>query len=94
MEEKQEKSLSESVAILTKLAKDLKSRRYLQRIDNPKKFFFYNFISGIVRGIGVAFGASIVFALILWILSKLQIVPILGDWAIVILDYIEKMRGY
>ncbi|MFH1894466.1 MAG: DUF5665 domain-containing protein [Patescibacteria group bacterium] len=94
MEEKQEKSLGESVAVLTKLVEDLRSRRYLQRIDNPKKFFFYNFISGIIRGVGVAIGASIAFALIIWILSKLQIVPVLGNWAIIILDYIEKMRGY
>jgi hypothetical protein len=94
MEEKQEKSLRESVTVLTKLVEELRSRRYLQRIDKPKRFLFYNFISGIVRGIGVALGASIVFALIIWILSKLQIVPVLGNWAIIILDYIEKVRGY
>lgn len=94
MKEKQEKSLGESVAVLTKLVEELRSRRYLQRIDKPKRFLFYNFIAGIVRGVGVAIGASIVFALIIWILSRLQIVPILGDWAIIIVDYIERARGY
>ena len=94
MRKKKEKSLKESVAVLIKLVEELRSRRYLQRIDKPKKFLFYNFIAGIIRGVGVALGASVVFGLIIWALSKLEIIPILGNWINIIIDYIEKTRGY
>lgn len=84
MEQKQENNLEESLSKLTELLKDFSSRR----------FIFRNFTAGIIRGVGFAIGATIIFALIGWILSKLQIVPILGDWAIRILEYIENVKGY
>ena len=63
-------------------------------IHNPKKFFFYNFLLGIIRGVGFAFGASLIFAFIIWMLSKLSIVPFLGDWVVNLLDYIQKTKIY
>ncbi len=94
MEKEEEKSLAESILTLTKFVKQLRSKRYLQMVDNPKKFLGYSFLLGVVRGIGFAFGASLIFAFIIWILSKLIIVPFLGDWVINILDYIQKTKVY
>jgi hypothetical protein len=62
--------------------------------DNPKKFLLYNFLGGIARGLGFAVGVSLIFALIIWTLSKLTIIPFLGDWIITLIDYIEKARIY
>jgi hypothetical protein len=62
--------------------------------DNPKKFIFYNFLAGIARGLGFAFGVTFIFALIIWFLSKLSLVPLLGDWINSILKYIESTRVY
>jgi len=93
--EKQEgKSLAESILTLTKLVEQLRSKRYLQMIDNPKRFLFYNFLSGIARGVGFAFGASLIFALIVWLLSQLTIIPFLGDWIVALLDYVQKTKVY
>jgi len=94
MKEEEEKSLTESINALVKLVDGLRSRRYLDMIDKPKKFLFYNFMSGIASGLGTAIGASIIFAAIIWLLSKIQILPILGNWAVIILDYIQKAKGY
>jgi hypothetical protein len=92
MEKDKEKSLAESVEVLAKMVDGLRSRRYLQMIDKPKKFLFYNFISGVASGLGTAFGATIIFALIIWLLSKMQLVPFLGEWVVKMLDYIQQAR--
>ena len=94
----EEKSLAESILTLTKLVKKLRSERYLQMVDNPKKFFFYNFLLSIVKGVGFALGASLIFAFLIWllsqVLSQLSIVPVLGDWIVDLLDYVQRTKGY
>lgn len=94
MKEEETKSLTESILTLTKLVKQLRSKRYLQMVDNPKKFLFFSFLSGVAKGLGLAFGASIIFALVIWLLSKLSIFPFFGDWIVNLLDYVQKTKGY
>ena len=94
MKKEEEKSLAKSIFNLTKLVKQLRSEQYLQMVDNPKKFLFYNFLSGITRGLGFAFGASIIFALFIWFLSNLITIPVLGDWVVTLLDYVQETKGY
>lgn len=93
MEDEEKKSLTESIKNLTKLVDQLRSKRYLQFVESPVKFLLYNFFSGLASGLGTAIGATIIFGLIILLLSKLQIVPIVGNWAVTILDYIHKARG-
>jgi hypothetical protein len=92
MKEKEKKTLVKSITDLTKLVKQLRSERYLQMVDNRKKFLFYNFIAGIARGVGWALGTTIIIGLILWALSQLINIPLLGDWIGKIVDYIQKTR--
>ncbi len=92
MEEKEEKTLIESITTLTELVKQLRSERYLQMVDNRKRFLFYNFIAGMARGVGWALGATVVLGLVVWIISYLINVPLLGDWIGNIIDYIQETR--
>ena len=92
MTKKQEESLVESIITLTKLVKQLRSEKYLQMIENRKKFLFYNFLSGISGGIGFVLGTTLVLGLILWILSQLITIPLFGDWLIKIINYIQENR--
>lgn len=59
-----------------------------------KKELAYSFLLGVARGVGFAFGASLIFALIIWLLSKLVIIPFFGDWIVNLLDYVQKTRAY
>lgn len=65
-----------------------------QEIDNPKKLLSWNFLSGLAKGLGFAFGMSFVFALILWILSKLTLIPFFGNLVVSILEYVQKTKAY
>jgi len=92
MEKEEEKSLTESIFDLKKLIKGLHSLKTLQIIEDTKRFFLYSFLSGVVRGVGFTIGVTVVAALIFWILSKLTIVPLLGNWIIDLLDYIQQAK--
>lgn len=92
MKKKEEKELTESIWSLTKLVKELRSKRYLQMAEHPKKIFLYSFLLGIARGVGFAIGVSIVFAFIIWLLSKMTVIPFLGDWISTLLNYVETIR--
>lgn len=41
----------------------------------------YHFLSGIFSGLGTVFGATVVLTFILYILTRLSFVPVLGDIA-------------
>jgi len=92
MNKEEEKSLKGLVLDLTKLIDQLRSKRYLQIVDDIKKFLFYSLLSGIARGAGFTIGVTIVAALIFWILSKLTVIPFFGDWIIDLLDYIQQAK--
>lgn len=96
MEQKkeEEKSLVGLIFDLKKIVRQFQARKFLQIEDNPKKFLFYNFLLGAARGLGFAIGISLIFALIVWLLSKLAVVPILGNFIGDLLDYLEKTRVY
>lgn len=87
MEKKQEKELTKAILDLTKLVKQLRSQRYLQMVDNPRKFLFYNFLSGLASGVGSIFGATVVVGGLIWLLARLQI---LSGWLTAFLEYFQN----
>ncbi len=90
--ETEQKKLAESISTLTKFVKKLHSKRYLEMIEHPYRTFWFNFLLGIARGIGFAVGTSLIFAFGVWLLSKMTIIPLIGDWISKLLDYLEKVR--
>ncbi len=54
-----------------------------------KKYIFYQFVGGIFSGLGGVVGATIVFALLIFILSKMELVPIIGDFAAKVVSVVE-----
>ena len=56
-----------------------------KRYTYPRAFF-----SGILAGLGSAIGATVVFALVLFLLSKVNFIPIIGDWLGQVIDQAIK----
>jgi uncharacterized protein (DUF697 family) len=46
---------------------------------NKKQFLRMSFVKGVVTGFGTIIGATIVFGLLLWLLSFFNDVPLIGD---------------
>jgi len=46
---------------------------------NKKRLMFFSFLRGLITGAGSALGASLVIVLLLWVLSGLERMPLIGD---------------
>jgi hypothetical protein len=53
-----------------------------------KKMLFDNFLGGIVWSIGVWVGTTIVIALVVYLLSKVNYIPVIGDFVANIINYV------
>ncbi len=54
---------------------------FIQYVSSPWRIVWVNFLAGIFRGLGALIGASIVLALLIWILTLLVDVPLVGEYA-------------
>lgn len=101
-DEQHAKDNKELRAIVTQLEvmldrfEELKIPEYLAYLNTQRKLFWVNFVSGVFRGIGYAFGAVVVFALFLYILQQLAIsnVPFIGKYIAQIVSIVENNGSY
>lgn len=58
-----------------------------------KKVLFFNFLLGVMRGVGFVIGVTIISAVVLailaWLLSKSLNMPIIGRFIATIVDYVK-----
>lgn len=83
---------------LERLANRLEAMRfaeYVEMLDRPARLLFTNFAAGIARGLGIAIGASLVFALLLAFLKKLILlnIPGIGGFIADIVRFVETKNG-
>ena len=73
----------------------LRIAQYLELLEKPWRLIASNFIAGIARGLGIALGASLVFALVLAFLKQLIVlnIPVIGNFIGEILKIVEKRGG-
>ncbi len=73
---------AESCSItLQKLIYHLEAMRiaeYLEMLENPKKIIINNFLAGIARGLGMAVGASVIFAIAIDMLRRFVMFNMFG----------------
>jgi hypothetical protein len=51
---------------------------YLEMLQKPKRLIWINFITGIARGLGMAIGATVIFALVIEALRRLVLLNMFG----------------
>lgn len=68
---------------------------YVELMNKPRKLIWMSFVAGIARGLGIAVGATVIFALVLELLRRLIVVNVLGigDFIVSILKVIEARQG-
>ncbi len=60
--------------------------------ESKTKLIFYQFFMGMAYGFGAFFGATILIALIIFLLSQFQWVPFVGDFVVQLMQYLEAAR--
>lgn len=83
---------------IKKLSHQLESMRiaeYIDLLQKPSRIIYLNFLAGIARGLGIAVGATIVFAILVELLSRLIVLnlPVIGDVIVEIMKIVEMKQG-
>jgi len=83
---------------LEKLVHHLEALRiaeYMELLERPAKLILINFIAGLARGLGIAIGATVVFAVLLNFLHSLILLnlPFIGDLIAEIVHIVELKNG-
>lgn len=66
----------------------------VELLGDRKKLFFRNLWSGIVKGIGIGIGVTLITAILVIILQKIVTlnIPIIGEYIADIVDIVERSR--
>lgn len=65
----------------------------LQKEIQKQNSLKYTFLRGVVYGFGVFVGSAILVGVLIYILSKLNTVPIIGEYIAKILNFIKQRQG-
>ena len=83
----QQRQLELEAAILEELRR---MNRLLYAISYGPRRYTLAFFSGIVRGLGALLGATVVFALLIGLLSRLDTVPLIGSYVTQVLEFVQQ----
>lgn len=81
---------------LDRLAHELETlnkHRFIRVHNSLWRLVLFQFTRGLAFGLGSVLGASILVSLVVWWLSQFEFIPILGDWARQLIDWIEMPSG-
>jgi hypothetical protein len=67
----------------------LNNHRFIRLHDSFPRLLAFNFARGLAFGVGTVVGASVLISALLWALSTIEFLPIIGDWAAQIAREIE-----
>lgn len=67
---------------------------YVELLQKPWKFFWLQFLSGLLRGVGTAIGLTIVFAIVVYvaiaILKNFMGIPIIGTYIAQLVEFVNQ----
>lgn len=85
-------TLASEVRSLRNLLEDLRLQQYVQALLNRRRIAWVSFSSGVLNGLGAVIGATLVLALLLYILSRLEVVPYIGRFVSEIVKIVQQQK--
>ena len=77
---------------LTNAIRDLLDHKLLRDYSSTWRILWLNFLRGLGFGLGSVIGATILVYLTIQILAQIEFIPILGEWAVQLIEQIETKR--
>lgn len=71
----------------------LREHRMVQLYQSPMRVLVFRLLSGMAVGLGTVVGATLLLSLIIWMLSTIEFIPIIGEWAVRIAGEIEGLTS-
>lgn len=91
-EKRPEEAQIHAVQRLVQEIERLNTHRFVTLHNSPLKLILFQFFRGLAFGLGTVLGATILVSLLAWWLAQIEFIPIIGDWAVRIVDEIEKAQ--
>ena len=82
-------ALQEEVASLRREVARLNRHRWLQVHNSLPKLVLFQLYRGLAFGLGPVLGATVVLSVLVWSLSQINFIPIIGDWATELIELIQ-----
>jgi len=82
--------LSDRLDTLAGQVKILNAQAFFQRQNAPARLLGMQFLKGVAFGLGSVLGATVVVSLLVYSLSQINFIPIIGDWAAQIAERIQR----
>lgn len=84
---------------LARLSRDLEKFNlagYISLLNNPRRYILVNFAGGVFRGLGFGLGATLLAAVLIYILQRLVVLnlPLIGDFIAELVNIVnEQLKG-
>ena len=79
-----------SIKHLEQAITDLREHHFFRMHDSLWSLIYFSLIRWLASGLGWVIGATILVYLLTVILSQIEFIPILGEWAASLIEQIEK----
>ncbi len=88
----QQKYLIRKIEELAQNMEKYNIAEYIQLLNDPKRFFWVNFLGGVIRGFGIAVGLTILGALLIYFLQQLVVLnlPLIGDFIAELVKIVQE----
>ena len=81
--------LRDEVAGLRQEVARLNDHRWLRIHNSMGRLVMFQLYRGLAFGLGTVLGATVVLSVVVWSLSQINFIPVIGDWAAQVLEIIE-----
>jgi hypothetical protein len=68
----------------------LRRHRMFILYQSVPRVLLFRFATGMAVGLGTVIGATVLLSLIIWLLSQIEFIPIIGEWAIEVRDFVSE----
>lgn len=82
--------LKEPLDRLSKELETLNAHRFIRVNNSVWRMILFQFARGLAFGLGSVLGASILVSILVWWLSQFEFIPIVGDFAQQLIQWIEN----
>ncbi|WP_284261941.1 DUF5665 domain-containing protein [Roseicyclus amphidinii] len=86
-------TLEEELRALRQEMTHLREHRMFLLYQSVPRVLLFRFASGMAVGLGTVIGATVLLSLIIWVLSQIEFIPIIGEWSVRIAEEIEALTG-
>lgn len=82
--------LEQEIAALRAEVARLNSHRFIRVQNSVPRMLMFQFGRGLAFGLGTVVGASVLVSFLVYSLSQIDFIPVVGDWAAQIVEQIQS----